>query len=95
MLDSTTRIARLSGRTLFRFTINIYGTQGALTRSDIEVLVSAVQEGVGQALDPSQPLAKPAAGLRRGCGGGGHRRRTRRGTPHAVRPAPMTRALHT
>ena len=56
MLDSTTRIARLSGRTLFRFTINIYGTQGALTRPDIEVLVSAVQEGVGQALDPSQPL---------------------------------------
>ncbi len=56
MLDSTTRIDRLSGRTLFRFTINIYDTQGALTRSDIEVLVSAVQEGVGQALDPSQPL---------------------------------------
>ena len=56
MLDSTTRINRLSGRTLFRFTINIYSTQGALTRSDIEVLVSAVQEGVGQALDPSQPL---------------------------------------
>ncbi len=57
MLDSTTRIDRVSGRTLFRFTINIYGTQGALTRSDIEVLVSAVQEGVGQALDPSQPLS--------------------------------------